>query len=600
MNLTMKHCWAAAATAVAFVAASVAPGYAATLGASHPATAAPSLVSATLDPTQGWSAIQGSTQNVTYCFDRSVDSSYLTADSAANYRIYGYDAGRYVAADSLAVSTNTTCVVAKFTNAPYRFATTASTASVLADAIGPFGSTAASGAPLNYAASVPLRGAVLTTGLGLTSAPNLIGVASTSDPTQRIFTFDKPVASVNAALFEAVSSSGTVTQAISAAINDAAQTQVIAQWQTATQVTGAARFDARSGAVTTAPTKRDPLGTLDTTDEVPNAWGVFGAGATTAPILTAVSDDGGGQFIFTYSVNVITLDAAKLYAIFDNGTAVAASLATHTDSQRKWVVNFHGKAALDPTAIVAFVSDSGAAIGASPAPVSKINWRTIGFTPGLTDAPDLISGTIDTTRQQATYVFDAPIDQVGAIDASKFYAHDSSGMAIGGAQYAKRDVRSVTITFPDNINAAVALDVSPAAVLGLTGQPSLPAAVTPGLANAGCTSNCSNVTPPAKPPVPAVPVKAASTSALKVTGKFKGGKKITVTDTVKVGSKAATGKVKITIGKKSKTVTLKSGKAVWKYKLPKKKQKLKITAAYRGSAAAKASTVHKTIKVKKK
>ena len=101
----------------------------------------------------------------------------------------------------------------------------------------------------------------------------------------------------------------------------------------------------------------------------------------------------------------------------------------------------------------------------------------------------------------------------------------------------------------------------------------------------------------AAPPASPATTKAASTTKVVAPRKAKVGSRPVVKVSVLGGSVAATGKVVVTVGKRSTTLTLKAGTA--RLRLPQlKKGKLKITVRYLGDASTAASAARWTMKVK--
>lgn len=115
----------------------------------------------------------------------------------------------------------------------------------------------------------------------------------------------------------------------------------------------------------------------------------------------------------------------------------------------------------------------------------------------------------------------------------------------------------------------------------------------------------SPVAPPAPPtptadplPTPSTaPAVSASTTTLRAPRRARAGTRPRVTVTVLRGTAAASGTVVITVGTRSRTLTLKVGVAT--LRLPKLKAgKVRITVRYAGDAAATASTAKRTIRVR--
>ena len=117
---------------------------------------------------------------------------------------------------------------------------------------------------------------------------------------------------------------------------------------------------------------------------------------------------------------------------------------------------------------------------------------------------------------------------------------------------------------------------------------------------AGSVSQVRTITitvaaPVVAPPPPAPSVSASSTR-LRAPTKARAGTRPTVTVTVVRGAGPAAGRVVITVGTWSRTVTLTSGST--RVRLPKLKgSKAKVTARYRGDATTSSSTARRTIRV---
>ena len=122
-----------------------------------------------------------------------------------------------------------------------------------------------------------------------------------------------------------------------------------------------------------------------------------------------------------------------------------------------------------------------------------------------------------------------------------------------------------------------------------------------GLTHLGSESLGSTVTTadpvvqPSGPTAPGVTV-SASTTSIKAPRKAKAGTRPTITVAVKRGTAAAAGTVVVKIGTRSRTLTLKAGKA--KLRLPRLKGRtVRITARYRGDPSTTASSAKRTVKV---
>ncbi|MCF6376599.1 Ig-like domain repeat protein [Nocardioides KLBMP 9356] len=122
-----------------------------------------------------------------------------------------------------------------------------------------------------------------------------------------------------------------------------------------------------------------------------------------------------------------------------------------------------------------------------------------------------------------------------------------------------------------------------------------PPVVTPPVVTPPVVTSPPTVTPTA-PTTPTTPPLAASTTSVKAPRKARAGTRPTIAVRVIRGSAAATGKVTVTVGKKTTTLSLASGSA--SLKLPRvKKGKVTVTVRYLGDATTSGSSATRTIKV---
>ncbi|RYC09576.1 Ig-like domain repeat protein [Nocardioides zhouii] len=99
------------------------------------------------------------------------------------------------------------------------------------------------------------------------------------------------------------------------------------------------------------------------------------------------------------------------------------------------------------------------------------------------------------------------------------------------------------------------------------------------------------------PTLPTVPPVSASTTTIRAPKKAKAGTRPRVTITVVRGASAASGTVVVTVGKRSRTLTLKAGSV--RMRLARLKVgKVRITVRYAGDATTTASTAKQTIRVR--
>lgn len=330
---------------------------------------------------------------------------------------------------------------------------------------------------VNIMDSLPLAGGGDTRGVGGTSAPELLRVSIDRTLDQVRYVFDEDELSsqgAQASGFGYYTADGTRVTAQS--IESVEDDVVIAGFGEggSDQVDEAVRYFVQAGAV------RDSQGTA-------NTLGAAG-GATEVPDLVSVKRAGGNgsQYDFRFDEAVQREDASKFLLYTSDAQRLAASSVSRpspeivraTFSQAMDFPEKLARAAVDAQAVVSLnASTSGNTIGAAALP------RGAGS--GPTSGPDLVEVNVDAQTGEATFVFDATLEESGVEAASFFLVTDS------GRVSAARDVvnvgggggvtgNQVVLLFDEPVaGAAVLGSVNDGAVADQTGERN--PAVTTGL-----------------------------------------------------------------------------------------------------------------------
>ena len=549
-----------AATAYAFIGA---PG----TGAA-PTTNNPDLRSVTLSADNAY----GDREVAKYCFDEPLQAPF----TATNFYVKTYDASRFLQGKTATIdAANVNCVNVAF-NPNVDLTQLASVGEVDA------GAARNAGGQANYFSSAPVTGSQLKQQAGITTGPDLIGAKKLDGSNNQVlFEFDQPVDRTDTAdpvgqpdnvlpgRFLAVDNGGNDVAATVATVDAATQRKVTVTFPPATDL-GAARFAVQRGAVRTLP---QDGALID--GETPYTLGPEGAIANASsnrPELASAEPrvDGSSQVVLTYTDEISdTFAAGGIFAVLDNGDVVAATGSQSISSQTKQrLVSFPATsaAALEPSAIVAIVSRTGAAKtrqGGLDAPVSRVN---VGpgapSTPGFTNAPDLVSTTIDSTASQAIFKYDEKVLPTGTGAASGFRLLIPNGAPINGSSVSGYDSTGtqVFVSYAGNVTGAVGVGSGVASVRDSLGNPSpyssvsttLVALPSTGTSPTTTTPPTTTTTPPGTTPPGSSTRKKVSS---KLTYKIKGSKY-----TGRVTSSASTCKSKRTVslkrkvGKKTKTI----------------------------------------------
>lgn len=486
----------------------------------RPETDAPDLESVTLAGNNAF-AFQ---QAATYCFDAVLSDNF----SFANFFIKTYDGGRYLQGTSAIAQSGGSgkCVVVQF-SPQVDLAVQGSIGEVNAGAVRTVG---ASGIQ-NYFSSAPVTGSSLTQQAGRTTGPDLIGATPVPDSNTVVFEFDQPIdttpANIAFASFGMVDAAGAETAGDDAPspVVDSSNRLVRVHFPASSAVGNKVRYFARSGAVRSRAQTGVTGGSAHaTTAHTLNPEGVVAGANTTRPVLTSATPRTGNasQFLLTYSDDLGTFNASGIIAVFDNGNVEAAVSATPVSgSTTQRVVSFPTPPTAqtwvfkEPAAVVSIVSRTGAARTATGDQASPISSIAVGpgapAKPGYTNAPDLLTTTIDQTTRQVTFTYDEEIDPASAGDASRFVLLIPNGTPIVGSDVTgfSSDRKQVFVAFPGQVSAAVGVGNGQGAVRDFLNNPNPYSSVSTTLVAQPATDAVPVPTPTPAPPAPPPAAPAA-------------------------------------------------------------------------------------------
>jgi len=304
-----------------------------------------------------------------------------------------------------------------------------------------------------------------------TDAPELIRVeaagtstsgTTTGGPIYR-YVFDEPVqTSVTTGSFLAYTPYGEQVAATDAARDPSNTSAVLAAFTAAnsTKVAEATVFTVASGAVQDPDGKVNPEGDLNGP-----ATRTFAAGITRAPDLTTVAfvsrvgTTDTYDFTFDATISSVTTQG-NFKMVYSNTTGVSEVAATTAALQTDTKVVRATFTQADGT----FVGQRGVALANAVSGSTSTGGTAANYTEaadvsgqsGNTDAPDLVSITVDATGSTATFTFDEVVDTLGnaavpATARASFHLYYRDGSAVADSTVAtdrsSTDQRSIVAQF---------------------------------------------------------------------------------------------------------------------------------------------------------
>jgi hypothetical protein len=284
---------------------------------------------------------------------------------------------------------------------------------------------------VNIHDSVTLSGGQDTRGTGGTSAPELVSVSIDETLDQVSYVFDESELSedgVQARSFGYYTNDGTLVNASSVESVDDDTVIVGFGEGGADQVDEAARFVVAEGAV------KDGQGNSST-------LGASARSETAVPDLVSVkrAAGNGSQYDFRFDEAVQREDVAKFILYTSDGQRVTASSVTRPSPEIVRATFSDASDFTDKIARAAVAADAVASLN-SGAPGNTIGAASLSGGAeggGPTSGPDLLGVTVDADTGEATFTFDATLEEDGVQPGSFFLVSDS------GTVTAARDVVSV-------------------------------------------------------------------------------------------------------------------------------------------------------------
>lgn len=221
---------------------------------------------------------------------------------------------------------------------------------------------------------------------------------------------------------------------------------------------------------------------------------VFNSGSTTAPDLIGVGEFNATtdevEFFFDENVATATADLFRLIPITSGDPVLVGDSVRIDDRERTIVRVTFDNPANDEDAEVGTTGDEGridsstrgetARAAVEAGAVSDGNGDTNPLQTidvnngGNTNEPDLVSVTFDLSRDEATFLFDEPVQLAGSATATAtlFQVFDRNGDETGGIDVDRSagNTRAVVVTFADNVlEDALGASVQSGAVQSTTG-----------------------------------------------------------------------------------------------------------------------------------
>lgn len=401
-----------------------------------------------------------------YCFDVTVRSPV-----ASDFVLRTYDAGRAFVATLAAVNANNQkCVDATFKSSNIELKAQGTTGYVASSGVVDAAGRA------NSASSAPLRGSTSRPRSGQTTGPDLIGATvNPSNPKEVTFTFDANVqgkALISASKLGAITDAGSTVAATGLDATTPTAGHKVNVLFAASQAS-AAGFYVGQGAVRSVEFDRVASGSKDagcglvksdgkTADctAVPAPYAVVRGTVAGVPHLTRASY-AGGKVTLTWSSAVATPTASRVFAILDNGNAVAASSLDSKVSSTSARFTFGAPVTTDPSSVVGYAAWGGAVTYAAngktaiSAPPSRLNVAAAPFSPGRTSGPDLTRITVNAGAKQAVFSYDEPVLASSVTSGSSFRLLFPASSPVAGTGTPSVSGSTVTVTYAGGIGNAV-------------------------------------------------------------------------------------------------------------------------------------------------
>ncbi len=458
--------------AAAVVAIGPAAAFTGTAGSGNlPKSDAPDLVSAKIIRVSQTPS-SGPAPQVQFCFDQAISALGVGGSAFVD----AYDSASFTNTVAIGIDPNNQlCAIATFPNGQDIERTTVfgvgtDTVRDVAARQNPFG-------------TVPLEGSKVARVAGSTEGPELVSATVDAPNNQVTYTFDENIgpAAPTATNFgfynnQDNGSAGDTAVRNGASIASQGSNFAVVNFAPGSLLSAVAFFVKGQGNGANGTPRDVPLSAGPSHPAPIGLVGVNGAApAISAPplVVSATKQSGNLQIVdvkFDEAVTAAAADPTRIVAYRTDGTLLTAASVGTTNANGTLPVTFPVAAKDDPTSLVR--------IGFAPGAVNnQAGDRTVAYSsaaidtdntlPGLTDAPDLLSTTIDDNTNRATFVFDEALQDGTTPSGLNFLLLNKDGSTTAGnanGVTVSGDQTTATVQFSGSGSGAVGVALNPNAV----------------------------------------------------------------------------------------------------------------------------------------